>query len=111
MRATIGALVALCAVVGLAACGGSDDKSKSSSSGGGTEGKTIALLLPETKTTRYEAHDKPDFEAQIKKSCPTCKVIYANATQDPNKQQTQAESALTDGADVLVLDAVDVKSA
>lgn len=111
MRATIGALVALCAVVGLAACGGSDDKSKSSSSGGGAEGKTIALLLPETKTTRYEAHDKPDFEAQIKKNCPTCKVVYANATQDPNKQQTQAESALTDGADVLVLDAVDVKSA
>src|SRR4051794_2522021 len=113
MRTTIGAVIALCVVVGLAACGSSDDKSKSDTgaSAGTTKGKTIALLLPETKTTRYEAHDRPDFEAQIKKNCPSCKVIYANATQDPTKQQTQAESALTEGADVLVLDAVDVKSA
>src|SRR3954462_10714076 len=103
--------LALLAVSGLSACGSSDKKSSSTGSSSGAKGKTIALLLPETKTTRYEAHDHPDFEAQIKKNCPNCKVIYANATQDPNKQQTQAESALTDGADVLVLDAVDVKSA
>jgi len=43
--------------------------------------------------------------------CPKCKVTYANATQDATKQQTQAEAAITKGADVLVLDAVDVKSA
>ena len=48
--------------------------------GGG--GKTIALLLPETKTTRYEAQDRPEFEAKVKELCPDCKVIYANATQD-----------------------------
>ena len=106
----IAAAVALFAVIGLAACG-SDDKTSSSTGGGKAEGKTIALLLPETKTTRYEAHDRPEFEAQVKRDCPSCKVIYANATQDPQKQQTQAESALTDGADVLALDAVDVKSA
>ena len=28
--------------------------------------KTIALLLPESKTTRYEAFDKPLFEAKVK---------------------------------------------
>jgi D-xylose transport system substrate-binding protein len=114
MRRRLGSLLAaaaaLCTVVGLAACG-SEEKKSSSTGAASAKGKTIALLLPETKTTRYEAHDRPDFEAQIKRDCPSCKVIYANATQDPQKQQTQAESALTDGADVLVLDAVDVKSA
>src|SRR4051812_20944729 len=107
----VGAAPALLAASGPTACGGSDKKSSSTGGSSGAKGKTIALLLPETKTTRYEAHDRPDFEAQIKRDCPSCKVIYANATQDPQKQQTQAESALTDGANVLVLDAVDVKSA
>ena len=74
--------------------------------GGG--GKTIALLLPETKTTRYEEKDRPLFEAKVKELCPDCKVFYQNASQDPNKQQQQAEAAITKGASVLVLDAVDV---
>jgi D-xylose transport system substrate-binding protein len=93
------------AAAGLAACGGSNG------GGGGGEGKKIALLLPETKTARYEAHDRPDFTAKVKELCPKCEVIYANATQDATKQQTQAEAAITRGADVLVLDAVDAKSA
>jgi D-xylose transport system substrate-binding protein len=96
------AALALCTATGLAACGGG---------GGGGGGKKIALLLPETKTARYEAHDRPDFEAKVKAICSDCKILYANATQDPSKQQTQAESALVNGADVLVLDAVDAKSA
>jgi D-xylose transport system substrate-binding protein len=99
------AALALCATTGLAACGSDNGGGK----GGG--GKTIALLLPETKTTRYEAHDRPDFAAKVKALCPDCKVLYQNASQDPSKQQTQAEAAITGGADVLVLDAVDVKSA
>jgi D-xylose transport system substrate-binding protein len=97
------ALLTLCAASGLAACGGGD--------GGGGGGKTIALLLPETKTARYEAHDRPEFTAKVKALCPDCKVLYQNATQDPAKQQTQAEAAISQGADALVLDAVDVKSA
>ena len=98
------------ALSALAACGGSDDNGSSSSGSSGSGGKTIALLLPETKTTRYEQHDRPRFEATVKRLCPDCKVEYANATQDATKQQTQAEAALTNGADVLVLDAVDVAS-
>ena len=77
----------------------------------GAEGKTIALLLPETKTTRYEAFDKPLFEAKIKELCSDCKLNYLNADQDASKQQQQAQSALTDGAAVLVLDPVDGKAA
>jgi D-xylose transport system substrate-binding protein len=100
----------LAALSALAACGGGDDNGSSSSGSSASGGKTIALLLPETKTTRYEQHDRPRFEAKVKELCPDCKVDYANATQDPSKQQTQAEAALTNGADVLVLDAVDVGS-
>ena len=112
-QSTVAALaIAMVVALGLAACGGDDDNGsadKASGDGGGG-GKTIALLLPETKTTRYEEKDRPLFTAKVKELCPDCKIIYANASQDPNKQQQQAEAAITNGADVLVLDAVDVKS-
>ena len=71
----------------------------------------IALLLPETKTTRYETADKPYFEERLKVLCPQCTLIYSNANQDANTQLTQAEAALTNGAQVLVLDPVDSASA
>jgi D-xylose transport system substrate-binding protein len=112
-QSTVAALaIAMVVAMGLAACGGDDDNGsadKASGDGGGG-GKTIALLLPETKTTRYEEKDRPLFTAKVKELCPDCEIIYANASQDPNKQQQQAEAAITNGADVLVLDAVDVKS-
>jgi D-xylose transport system substrate-binding protein len=112
-QSTVAALaIAMVVAMGLAACGGDDDNEsadKTSGDGGGG-GKTIALLLPETKTTRYEEKDRPLFTAKVKELCPDCEIIYANASQDPNKQQQQAEAAITNGADVLVLDAVDVKS-
>jgi D-xylose transport system substrate-binding protein len=92
----------------LAACGDDDDDGGGSSGGGG--GK-IALLLPETKTTRYEEQDKPNFERRVKELCGDCEVIYANANQDPAKQQQQAEAAITKGAKVIVISAVDVASA
>ena len=115
---TVGTLLPV--ALGLAACGsddsGSDSGSSSgsstaSNSGGGGGGKTIALLLPESKTARYEAQDKPGFEKALKALCADCKVIYSNADQDASKQQSQAESAITNGADVLVLDPVDAESA
>jgi len=104
--AAIGALVALMA----AACATTD----SSGGGGGTPaggGKKIALLLPETKTTRYEAQDRPLFEAKVKALCSDCEIIYSNADQDAAKQQNQADAALTNGAKVMVLDPVDSASA
>jgi D-xylose transport system substrate-binding protein len=105
MRAGAVAVLAAALALGAAACGGSDN------SGGGSSGAKIALLLPESKTTRYEQQDKPNFERRVKELCPDCKVLYANADQDPAKQQTQAEQAITNGAKVMVLDAVDVASA
>ncbi|GAA4578431.1 sugar ABC transporter substrate-binding protein [Planotetraspora phitsanulokensis] len=90
-----------------AACGNGSTTgaAKPGEEGGG--GKTIALFLPESKTTRYEAFDRPLFEAKVKALCADCKLLYSNADQDATKQQQQVEAALTQGADVLVLDAVD----
>ncbi len=100
-------------VSALSACGDSDDGSGSSASASasGGDAKKIALLLPENKTARYEAFDKPMFEAAVKAGCPDCEVIYSNANQDAAKQQQQAEAAITQGADVIVMSAVDGKSA
>jgi D-xylose transport system substrate-binding protein len=72
---------------------------------------TVALLLPETKTTRYETADKPYFEAKFKELCTDCQIIYSNANQDATQQLSQAEAALTNGAQVLVLDPVDSAAA
>jgi D-xylose transport system substrate-binding protein len=74
-------------------------------------GGTIALLLPETKTTRYETADRPDFQAKFMALCPSCKIIYSNANQDATTQANQVDAALTNGAKVLVLDPVDSAAA
>ena len=106
---------AVLATSALVACGSSSTPSgtTTSSSGGGAAsgGKKIALLLPESKTTRYESFDRPMFEAAVKAACADCTVEYNNADQDPAKQQQQFEAALTQGASVIVLDAVDGKAA
>jgi D-xylose transport system substrate-binding protein len=115
MRRAASAFLVLAVSVLLAACGGGNDKTTSSSASTGTassggKAATIGLLLPETKTARYEAHDRPTFQAKVKQLCPTCKQLYQNASQDAQKQLTQAEAMLASGANVLVIDAVDVGS-
>src|SRR6201747_2794645 len=95
----LGALLVIALVA--AGCGGS-------SGGGGTR---IARLLPENETPRYETNDRPDFEESVEELCSDCEVIYSNAGGDAQKQQSQAEAALTQGAEVLVVDPMDSKSA
>jgi D-xylose transport system substrate-binding protein len=102
-RAAVMGIAVAAIGLGLAACGGDDD--------GGGGGPKVALLLPESKTTRYESHDRPEFEAGVKAACSDCEIIYSNANQDAAEQQSQMEAALTDGADVVVLDPVDSASA
>jgi D-xylose transport system substrate-binding protein len=96
-------IAVLAIAMGIAACGGGDD------SGGG--GGKIAFLLPESQTTRYESDDRPNFEASVKDQCPDCEILYFNADQDVANQQSQVETAITEGADVMVLDPVDSASA
>jgi D-xylose transport system substrate-binding protein len=100
----IGALVL--ALVVLAGCGDDDGDG-----GGGGGGATIAFLLPENQTPRYEASDRPRFEEKVEELCSDCEILYSNAAEDASKQQSQVEAALTQGADVLVLDPVDAASA
>jgi D-xylose transport system substrate-binding protein len=77
----------------------------------GASGK-IAILLPETKTARYESQDLPLFKAKLSAlGFDVNNLIYSNANQDANAQKSQAEAALTNGAKVLVLDPVDSDAA
>src|SRR6185436_3510311 len=113
LLAVIGALVGVMALA-LAACGDDDDDGGGGGGGGGDTGGgggSIALLLPESKTARYESQDRPNFEKKVKELCSDCPIIYSNADQDAAKQQQQAEAAITKGAKVLVLDPVDAASA
>src|ERR671916_800632 len=106
-------IASLVAAMALAACG--DDDDDGGGGGGGSEGGggsgAIALLLPESKTARYESQDRPNFERKVEELCADCEILYSNADQDAAKQQQQAEAAITQGAKVLVLDPVDAASA
>jgi D-xylose transport system substrate-binding protein len=99
--------IALLATTGaLAACSPSGSDAGSTDGGGSADAIKIGLLLPESKTARYEKFDRPLFEDKLT-SLGDYDIIYANADQDAAKQQQQAESALTEGVEVLVLDPVD----
>src|SRR4051794_28400139 len=89
-----------------AACGSDDDEG---STGGGKaatveEGFRVGLLLPEKKTTRYETFDKPLIEARVKELCAKCEVVYRNAEQRHDSQVSQAETLITQGVRVMILD-------
>ncbi|MEW1910717.1 substrate-binding domain-containing protein [Kitasatospora sp. NPDC085895] len=95
----------------MAACGSAKQSTSSGASGGASGGTVkVGLLLPESKTTRYEQFDRPLLEANIKKLVPGAQIDYYNANQDATLQQTQVDTALTKGNKILVLDAVDSKS-
>jgi ABC-type xylose transport system substrate-binding protein len=53
----------------------------------------VALLLPESKTARYETQNRPAFQGRMRELCPDCEILYSNANQDAAKQQQQAEAA------------------
>ncbi len=71
------------------------------------KGATVAFLMPDQASTRYEQHDYPGFAAEMKKLCDSCKVIYQNASADAARQQQQFNSVISQGAKVIVLDPVD----
>jgi D-xylose transport system substrate-binding protein len=72
---------------------------------------TVAFLMPDQASTRYEQHDYPGFAAEMKKLCPGCKVIYQNADADASRQQQQFNSVISQGAKAIVLDPVDSTAA
>ncbi|GAA2630425.1 substrate-binding domain-containing protein [Dactylosporangium fulvum] len=72
--------------------------------GGPTKDLSIAFLMPcSTCADRFESKDKPYFEEAVKAIDPSIKVIANNAQGDAAVQLQQAESALTNGAKVIVV--------
>ena len=72
---------------------------------------TVAVLMPDQGSTRYEEHDYPGFQAEMKKLCPDCTVLYQNADADASRQQQQFNSVISQGAKAIVLDPVDSAAA
>lgn len=75
------------------------------------EAATVAFLMPDQASTRYEEHDYPGFQAAMDELCPDCTVIYQNANADAALQQQQFNSVIAQGAKVVVLDPVDSAAA
>lgn len=109
MRARAATLTALSLAAALALAGCSE--SSTAGEDATNAAPKVGLLLPETAVSRYEEKDKPYFQAKLKELCPDCEMLYANANSDAGKQQQQANSMLTQGVDVLVVDPFDGKAA
>lgn len=105
MRRRYGVVPVLVAVaLALGGCSSTTDEEQE-------QAGTIALLLPEAQTARYETSDRPTFEDVARQRCPDCQLLYANADQNAAAQQEQADAMIARGTDVLVLDAVDTTAA
>ena len=66
-------------------------------------------LLPDTKSsTRYTLFDAPYLKAAFRKAGVSAQVLNAHA--DPQKQRSQAEQCLAQGAKVILLDQLDPAS-
>ena len=75
------------------------------------EGFTVGIFLPDKKTMRYDTKDRPIFTENFMELCPTCEVIGHIADSDATEQQTAVEQAITNGAKVVAIMAVDTKAA
>jgi D-xylose transport system substrate-binding protein len=94
-----------------AACGDDDDGGGEASGGG--DGGPIWVLLPDTASSeRWEADDRRYF-AQFFEEAGLAEgedFTIVNAEGDANTQQSQADSAIADGASVIVLTSLDTGS-
>jgi D-xylose transport system substrate-binding protein len=75
------------------------------------EATTVAFLMPDQASTRYEQHDWPGFQAAMAELCADCTLIYQNANADAALQQQQFNSVIAQGAKIVVLDPVDSSAA
>jgi D-xylose transport system substrate-binding protein len=72
---------------------------------------TVAFLMPDQASTRYEKHDWPGFQTAMNRLCADCTLIYQNANADASLQQQQFNSVIAQGATIVVLDPVDSSAA
>lgn len=114
-RVLIGVSFIAALSMAVSACGdggGNGDGGNGGSEGGdGDLSGSVAFLMPDHASTRYEEQDYPLFEAKIQELCPDCEVHYQNADGNATDQQEQADSMAARGVDVVVIDAVDTTAA
>jgi D-xylose transport system substrate-binding protein len=73
-------------------------------------GIQVCGLMPDTKTSvRWEQFDKPALIKAFKAAHISARVV--NAQGDPQKQKTQADQCISDGAKVLIIAPIDSGSA
>jgi D-xylose transport system substrate-binding protein len=100
------ALVALAAIAGLTVI--------VATATGGTRAKhataDVCFLLPDTKTSiRWEQFDRPSMAKALKAAGVSNTIV--NAQGDPQKQRSQADQCLANGAKVLIIAPIDSGSA
>jgi D-xylose transport system substrate-binding protein len=136
-RSTVVGVLAIAAMLGLVACGNNNNSSSSTTTTKSSsktvvvvkpadfdssfsamaklkpvtaagKGK-VAVLLPDTTTSaRYETFDRPYLMQALQAAgLPSSDIIINNAQGSAQTMQTQAEAAITDGATVLLVDALD----
>jgi D-xylose transport system substrate-binding protein len=81
---------------------------------GASAGKRASIqacgLMPDTKTSvRWEQFDKPYLQKAFKAAGVAARVV--NAQGDPQKQKSQADQCIADGAKVLIIAPIDSGSA
>lgn len=72
-----------------------------SGSPGGMSGK-VFLLLPDQTTIRFEQFDAPYIKAGLAKLAPKVDLVVENADNDVQKQLSQAQGAIAEGAKALI---------
>ena len=68
---------------------------------------TVAFMVPDSTDSHWLSQDGVSFQNWMKQLAPNVKVLVLNATGDPTNQLNQAKAALTQGATVLAVAAVD----
>jgi D-xylose transport system substrate-binding protein len=101
---SVGLVLVVAAVAALAATGAGASAGKKSA------GIQVCGLMPDTKTSvRWEQFDKPALIKAFKAAGVSARVV--NAQGDPQKQKTQADQCISDGAKVLIIAPIDSGSA
>jgi D-xylose transport system substrate-binding protein len=110
-RCTIAAVLGAVALAA-AGCGSGSSGSGGSGGSGGSDGSgAVAMLMSDNNTARWFQQDVPNVTRAVKKFSPGTKVLSYNAASSPDKQLTQARTAIGQGAKVLVVVSVDPQAA
>lgn len=121
-RGRVGLTLAVVAGLALSACSSGGDQSGALQSGqaggasagaqsGGDGGAPIHLtFLAERTSVRWVAADVPNFSVSVLDACPSC-TVDSMVAESQEQQNQQATTAISQGADVLVVAAIDSAAA